>query len=405
MKLKYTLTMLFFTISLTTITLAYPHAEPPRGDPSLTNRFGRSWSEPIYTGYLIVDGQYIEAPYIVEQRGYRTMVNGIQVGTRDQRSVLPLPPPPAVTEDPGIPNDLTENSTLGEALRHPVTVAKRRYWDYIDLKGQERLNLEKAYFSSLPCVARVDDTGQPGVFDSRRVVLYDHTGDNTLCMFRLSPTPPKVQLSDEVLYKYSRDGRRYTENSLRGRMFVFAGNGTVGAMHPPGNSSLRWQNIFETMAGDLSPAEKLRKLKHLGLVSKNKSLKTAESFYPVTYFQPTAQLWQRLKNDDSWKESAEERLYALTNGWKNIEPAFLRTNIVVVANTTAVKQITTLKKTVQHPPVKPKVKTSKPPAITDTEPSPDDTTIPRRSPAAIIFLLIAIVALIITAIFIIKRRK
>ncbi|MFO7871562.1 MAG: hypothetical protein R6V03_09050 [Kiritimatiellia bacterium] len=91
---------------------AYQHAPPPAGDPCLTNRFGRSWSDPIYTGYLLVDGRYIDAPYVVEQRGYKIMVNGVQVERVDPRCVLPSPPPEPVTEDPGMPQDLTKDSPL-----------------------------------------------------------------------------------------------------------------------------------------------------------------------------------------------------------------------------------------------------------------------------------------------------
>ena len=407
MKLKHTLTILLFTTLLTVTVLAeYPHAAPPQGDPSLTNRLGRSWSEPIYTGYLLVDGQYIEAPYIVEQRGYRTMVNGVQVERRDPRAVLPLPAPLPVTEDPGMPGDLTKNSTLGEALRHPITVAKRQYWDYIGLKGQKRLDLEKAYIASLPCVARVEDTGQPGVFDSRRVVIHGYSGEKELCMFFLSPMPSRVQLSDEALYKYSRNGRRYTENSLRGRSLIFVSNGSVGAEGFSPDSSPRWKKIFETMAGDLSPEEKLSKLKHLGFLNKIDSVRSANNFFSIDHFKPTEQLWKRLKEDESWKEGAEQRLYAITNSWKDIEPAFLRTNMTEIANTTIVKQRTPPPKTVPYSPAKPDMIASKPLASPDTAPPNIETKdIPRQSSATVIILAVSTMILIFSIIFIMKRRK
>ena len=203
----------------------HPHSPPPPGDPYLTNRLGRSWCEPIYTGYLIADGRYIDAPYIVEQRGYKTMVNGVQVGRVDPRCVLPLPEPEAVTEDPGMPRDLTQDTSLGEALRHPVTVAKLRYWDHIGLKGQARLEAEMECFRSFPCVADVEDTGEEGYNANTRIVrLTDQAGVSKLRAVRLTPRDPKPPPPRRDSSQVDGDGHESHREKAR------AGAPSVGAL-------------------------------------------------------------------------------------------------------------------------------------------------------------------------------
>jgi len=105
---------------------------------------------------------------------------------------------------------------------------------------------------------------------------------------------------------------------------LFAGGGVTGAGKMPPDTSPRWRDIFETMAGDLSPEEKDVRLKALGFLHKSDDVRRADNFFSISSFQPTEQLWQRLKGDDSWKDGAEERLYALTNGWQQLLPQFMR---------------------------------------------------------------------------------
>jgi len=302
----------------------YPHAPPPESDPFLTNRLGRSWGEPIYTGYLIADGRYIDAPYVVEQRGYKIMVNGAQVERIDPRCVLPLPPPEPVTEDPGMPTDLTRDSSVSDAFMHPVTQANRRYWDHLGLEGQARVDTQIAYFKMLPCIADVLDTGQPGIsMDTRNIELVDRAGQSKECMIYLKPRTPSPAPPDETIHQWAVKARGCKETSLRGGL-VFIRGGTTSAVSGHPDSSPRWRSIFETMAGDLPPEEKVLKLKASGFLHKTDDVRTADNFFAISQFQPTDQLWKRLKGDESWKDDAEERLYALTNGWKRIAPAFER---------------------------------------------------------------------------------
>jgi len=66
---RYVLPTAIVLLTVNCALAGWEHSAPPAGDEFLTNRFGRTWSEPIYRGFLIMDGQYIDAPYVVEQRG------------------------------------------------------------------------------------------------------------------------------------------------------------------------------------------------------------------------------------------------------------------------------------------------------------------------------------------------
>ena len=48
----------------------------PDDYPALEGWFGRSRLEPVWEGWLIADGRYVEAPYVVEHRGRHLYING-----------------------------------------------------------------------------------------------------------------------------------------------------------------------------------------------------------------------------------------------------------------------------------------------------------------------------------------
>ena len=68
MKTKIILMSLFFAAAL--------HAED-----LMVERFGMSRAEPVYTGYVFINGRYLDAPYIVEQRGVGLFINGHRFDT------------------------------------------------------------------------------------------------------------------------------------------------------------------------------------------------------------------------------------------------------------------------------------------------------------------------------------
>lgn len=310
----------------------WEHADPPPGDEFLTNRFGRSWGEPVWTGHLIVNGQYVDAPYVVEQRGFVTLVNGVRVDDSvDIRLVLPLPPPPPVTEDPGFPTNITRDTPLGRALMNPTVMAKWKYWNHIGLTGEARTQAETNYLARLPCVARVEfpDASIPG----RNIGLYDHQGK---AVYKTTPGGPAVPFtipSEPELYSRISCGRAGVEAPLKAGRLVLANNLCVGHEGQPPQPNERWRSIFQTLSSDLSGEEKLAALQKLGFVDSFWDLTGADTIFPITNFKPTPQLWKRLDGDESWKKDAEEMLRRLTNGWERIPPRFQREAAAVAVPT------------------------------------------------------------------------
>lgn len=334
MKLKT-----FFSITACGLSLTMPvpaefeHAPPPPGDECLTNRFGRSWSAPIEKGWLVVRGEYIDAPYVVEQRGYKIFVNGVMTARVDPRIVLPLPDPPPVTEDPGIPKDITRDSSLGSAMCHPTVREKWRYWAHLGLQGEELIKTQLVYFASLPCVARVEDTKQLGLGDRRKILLWNHKGESEVMMIAMSPLPPPKKYTDEECYGEIMSLRGSIEQDMRDGDLKFGGYGGIVAGKGRVEANQHWMNVFKTLASDDTPSNRVARLKELGFLPHFKTVETCANIFPVTGFKATDNLWKRLSNDESWKTNGMAKLVALTNDWQTIPPAFKRPAIPVASIT------------------------------------------------------------------------
>jgi hypothetical protein len=309
----------------------WEHSDPPPGDEFLTNRFGRTWSEPIYASYLLVGDHYVDAPYVVEQRGFVILVNGERVEDGiDIRCVLPLPPPPAVTNDPGMPPGITKQTWGGTAISHPVYNAKRRYFDYLRLKGEDRVKAELDYMRQLPCISNIVPRAMEGPL-TNRFLVYDYSGlcfGTTLPIAAAGPPPTYEDTNSaaRILQTY-----QFMSGLLAGHNFVHIRNGGLIGHESAILYSNRWLEAFAVMSNpNLSPAERLSTIQAKGYF-REYSLESIRGDHPFDGFIPTPQLWQRLSGDMSWTNDAPARLLALTNGWQRIPPAFMRTQMVAVA--------------------------------------------------------------------------
>ena len=115
---------------------------------------GVAGAEPIETGFVFVDGAYLDAPYAVEAHDLAVHVNGLRV-------TKPLVWPPLqeylFDHDPGFPDGITRNTSLKDALnvREPggmlFDTAKQRYL-FSHLPYDEAYRRMEEYYRSLPCV-------------------------------------------------------------------------------------------------------------------------------------------------------------------------------------------------------------------------------------------------------------
>jgi hypothetical protein len=130
-------------------------------------------SEPIDDGFVFFDGRYVEAPYIVETQDLAVTINGFQV-TRE----FAWPPLQKYRfdHDPGLPEGLTRNSTLDEALgvREPGGVlfdTAKQWFLFSHLAYDEAYEQMLAYYRSLPCVRSLERNAE-GFW-----ILESHSGE------------------------------------------------------------------------------------------------------------------------------------------------------------------------------------------------------------------------------------
>lgn len=113
------------------------------------NAVDRIKGEAIPSGFVFVDGRYIEAPYVVSRSNSEVSVNNVVV-----RKLDPVPAPDVPREDPGPPIELTEESTLNH-LKHSAGVLKK--FRYLHHRFSEDTAMRKMaeYYKDIPCVAEV----------------------------------------------------------------------------------------------------------------------------------------------------------------------------------------------------------------------------------------------------------
>ena len=176
---------------------------------------GITKGEPIETGFLFVDGKYIDAPYVVERRGVSIYINNIMI------SPGPEYPPYdyRVETDPGDdpPADMfpTEPPPPGVDGRDMYWSRKARYlFQHYD-EDTAREMLVEAYRKS-PKVKEIIRRAD----DPIRVTLVEETGESHSVALWIPYTylqPPPTQ--DEIL-KWMEDSRLSYEKLLKGETTV-----------------------------------------------------------------------------------------------------------------------------------------------------------------------------------------
>ena len=371
----------------------FAHVDPPAGDPYLVNHFGFSWSAPIYSGYLIVRGQYIEAPYVVEQRGYGIFVNGIKVEDAvDLRTLFPIPEPPPVTEDPGLPTSITQNTPLPEALSDPMVAKMHDYWNYKQTWGDERIKEAVDYFKKLPCIRNVEQL-RPDT-----IKVTDNSGLTINILVARTPPPPDHKPSDEVLYRFCMSTMKRYCRTLESGQLGFVGNGGIVATCGYPETAERWREKFKVMTSDLPPEEKTRRLRELGFLGAHEGVWD----FPMQ-FRATDQLWKRLSGDWSWTNDAPARIQALTNGWRTIPPK-LNSSPIAKTNTPPIMKPVPATNAPPTPIVALALATNSAPVLVKG-PAKPIAAAPKPKPKSLWPLAVTLVATVSALIWIILRKR
>ena len=313
-------TILIASLMLAAGLLCLPAARaadelPPAGDVWATNWFGVSKGEPIYSGWMIVKGRYIDAPYIVEQRGYGIFVNDLLVEYAVQPKTVFAPkqePIPPANIDPGYPTDLTKTNTGSQAMVHGISSMKKRYLRQKFTNDEEYVEHLKQYYESLPCVASAIIEGSGSTAE---ILITDYYGKKsylgTTCSFE-APRP----YTRENMQKSCGFHKSNLEDYLKqGFMVTSYGPGIFHQEGAPGADE-RWRAIFAALESSLSPEEKFNRLKALGYFSGSDTAGWAIALFRdfLINFQGSAQMHQRLNGEDTWKDEARKKLSSATGG-------------------------------------------------------------------------------------------
>ncbi len=84
---------------------------------------GSSFSKPINSGFVFINGEYVEYPYIISRQGFKICINDKKVYEWTQ---WPLPTK-SIEIDHGVPKELTEKSSLDDVLHNEIVDKKFRY--------------------------------------------------------------------------------------------------------------------------------------------------------------------------------------------------------------------------------------------------------------------------------------
>jgi hypothetical protein len=115
--------------------------------------FGEYRGKPIATGYLFLDGAYIDSPYTVSRCGVAVLVNGIRM--RTYRIQWP-PRDWSVREDPGIPPGVTRDTTFDDFPTMDAPWSRKGRYLSHHHAAEDVPELMAQYFRALPFVKSVE---------------------------------------------------------------------------------------------------------------------------------------------------------------------------------------------------------------------------------------------------------
>jgi len=171
---------------------------------------GITKGEPIETGFLFVDGKYLDAPYVVERRGVSIYVNNIMI-----RKGPEYPPYDyRVETDPGDPPpdvSPTEPPPPGVDGRDTYWGKKGRYiFQHYDEETARGMAIET--YKKSPYVKEVIAYAD----DPVRVTLVDLAGKHHHMGLWVPPEFLQAPPTREEILKQAEDSRVFYENRLKG---------------------------------------------------------------------------------------------------------------------------------------------------------------------------------------------
>lgn len=230
--------------------------------------FGEKTSKPINSGFVFYDGQYIDMPYSVSQKGLGTFINDVRV----DRPLIPQwpMPDPGIPEDPGLfpqmkslskDTSFDEFDKLDEESGWHTGRTTRYLLQHFTQEEVTKRMIE--YYRSLPFVKNVI------MLDSCSFHLETFSGEER----NIDVSPPekgsqfywmaiKAPSKEELLPKLE-DAYSYQEKELKsGECTFFFSNGQEFSLSPERVFSTL-PNAIDVLKSDMTYDEKIDKLKEL----------------------------------------------------------------------------------------------------------------------------------------------
>lgn len=124
--------------------------------------------KPINTGFVFIDGKYIEPPYYVKRKGLAVYINGIQITKEFKQEKNPF----TYNHHLGIPPCLNKNSSLDDIIKCkepfenlPYLAAMTQYY-YKNYEYYTAIDSIAAYIRSFPNIKRLEKNGDLWVLES-----------------------------------------------------------------------------------------------------------------------------------------------------------------------------------------------------------------------------------------------
>ncbi len=224
--------------------------------------FGTKSGKAIETGFLFKDGVYVDAPYVVSNRGVDIYVNEVQVAALGK-----WPPVDYADKKPEMPSGLTRQSTFadlaiasrpGDSLDRQMIRWLRRHYD-----DEQAQRLITGYYKSLPFVKEV--TLDKSLDSGGRMLAISTWSDKDDMVMDIGepvwvpPTPEQVQKELE------RVRARMETRLKRGEcIFAFGGGGELA--FGSRKAAMDLTAIVRTLRGEKPEDQKIKELQKRGLL-------------------------------------------------------------------------------------------------------------------------------------------
>lgn len=238
----------------------------------------------IDSGFVFVDGKYIEAPYKVEAYNLAVYINGIQITKQmEVRTVQDYP-------DPGIPENIDKYASFDEALRLSNLVTKQWYL-FTHYNRDEAFTRTEEYIRSLLFVKSLIKDPEGGW------ILENYAGERRNILLGIPGRSLEAALNpptkDELIIKVNKLAQRYIDRLEKGDLFLIFPN--EYEVSPPRRQAANLlPKMVRIMRSDiLSDDQKVNELISFGILPRP-NIKVCQKF--VENFEASQQLEQRINN-------------------------------------------------------------------------------------------------------------